>query len=329
MAPSRLTLFALLTAWANLLHQLSYPAWILGGEPLGWLLFIFSVWLALIPSLFPAFLGLLILRVAYTVDWIPMIRGHLFLEGVFSVGVVLCLALQLVRLRRIRNFSREQQESLFESFAPFLRITTLVVYAAVTLSKLNVDFIDPQNSAAVQLLLWTADEHPFIPVSAFSYQVAMWGTLIIEGGIPILLCFRRTRWLGLVIGLLFHALLGLMPLKIASFSLTMNLLLFCWIPEGSEKRIYSRFCRLAERLRLRPRQLFLLASFIAGCTGMAYAARNGFGMQMNAVDLGLGIWWWQTAAMFVAVLAIRGSEGRPARQLMILRPRHSGSTSAS
>ena len=74
-------------------------------------------------------------------------------------------------------------------------------------------------------------------------------------------------------------------------------------------------------MRLRPQQLFLLASFIAGCTGMAYAARHGVGMQMNAVDLGLGMWWWQTAAMLVALLAIRGSEGRPARQLMTLRPR--------
>ena len=54
---------------------------------------------------------------------------------------------------------------------------------------------------------------------------------------------------------------------------------------------------------------------------MAYAARYGFGMHMNAVDLGLGMWWWQTAAMFAALLAIRGVEGRPAGQLMVLRPK--------
>jgi hypothetical protein len=54
---------------------------------------------------------------------------------------------------------------------------------------------------------------------------------------------------------------------------------------------------------------------------MAFAARHGFGMQMNAVDLGLGMWWWQTLAMLIALLAIRGCVGRPAGKLMSLRPR--------
>lgn len=319
--PSRLTFYALLTAWANLLHQLSYPSWILGGEPLGWLLFLVSLAGAVRPSCFPVFVAVLVLRAAYTAAWIPMLRGHIFLEGVFTVGILLGLGFGLARLGKVRGFTREEEESLFESFAPFLRITCLVVYAAVTLSKLNVDFLDPEQSAAVQLLLWAARDHPFVPTSLFAREVSIWGTLAIEAGIPILLCFRRTRWLGLVTGLLFHALLGFLPLKIASFSLTMNLLLFAWLPAGSERVIHRRFCEFAARLRLSPTQLFLGASFVAGCTGMAYAARNGIGMQMAAVDLGLGMWWWQTAAMLAALIMIRHSEGRPATELLALRPR--------
>ena len=302
---SRLTLFSWLTAWANLLHQLSYPEWIKGLHSIGWLLFVFSLAGLVRPSSFLIFCSLMVFRVLYTVSWIPMIRGHLFLEGLFTVGILILITIALFRLGRHRPANLEEEEELFESFAPMLRATTLVVYGAVTLSKLNVEFLDLEKSAAVQLLHWTQAQHTFLPRGPWTWQLSIWGTLAIECAIPVLLCWRRTRWLGLVLGLIFHTLLGLLPLKIASFSATMMLLLFTWLPRGSPAVIHQAMERCARSLRLAPERLLLLATCLAFATGFAFAFRHGTRADPHAIDLGLGLWSWQTAAAAGALWALR------------------------
>jgi hypothetical protein len=316
IASSRLTLFSLLAAWANLLHQLSFPSWIKDFQPIGWLLFFVSLAGVIRPSSLRIFATLMVLRVIYTLYWIPMIRGHLFLEGVLTAGILTGLSLGLWKLRHQRPFTSEKQEELFESFAPFLRVTGLIVYAAVTLSKLNTDFINPEKSAAVQLLLWAHQQHPIIPTDLWALQTAIWGTLIFEAGIPILLLFRKTRWLGIIIGLLFHTLLGFLPLKIASFTLVMCILLFSWMPRESPALIRNTFQGIIKATRISAPLFTLLIYFAAGTTGLLYAARNGISFDMHILDLGLGIWWWQTAIMLIALWAIRKAPHAKASQLM-------------
>lgn len=317
--PSRLTLFSLLFAWANILHQLSYPEWIKELHMIGWLVFLASVALALHPSSIILFVATLLLRFIYTVYWTPMIRGHLFLEGLFTLGIIIAFIPSLLRLRKTRFFSVDEEESLYESFAPLLCFTCLVTYGAVTISKLNSEFLDPQKSAAVQLLFWSAEWYSFIPTGKWAQQISIWGTLVFEGGIPILLCFRRTRWLGLACALFFHTLLGFLPLRISSFTLTMCLLLFAWVPKESAARIHQLFLDCARALRITPFQFAMTLSLAAGGTGLLYAARNGINLDMHALDLGMGIWWWQTVIMFAALWAIRGLQHRSALQLLDIR----------
>ncbi|MGK0238042.1 MAG: hypothetical protein ACI92G_001506 [Candidatus Pelagisphaera sp.] len=317
--PSRLTLFALLFAWANIIHQLSYPEWIKGVHIIGWLLFLFSSALAIRPSLFPLFLATLILRVAYTLNWMPMIRGHLFIEGLFTLGILIAFALKFRALEKFHGFDITQQNSLFERIAPFLRVTSIIVYLAVTISKLNTEFILPEKSAAVQLLLWTSEKHSFVPNGPWAQQVSIWGTLLFEGGIPILLLFPRTRWLGLFVGLLFHSLLGFLPLRICSFTLTMCLLLFAWFPTESPRLIHSIYLRVSKAFNLPPFSFALLFYAVAGATGLLYAARNGISTDMRTLDLGIGIWWWLTIAMLVALWGIRDIPGEALGKMIHIR----------
>jgi hypothetical protein len=317
MQPSRLTLFSLLTAWANLLHQLSYPEWIKGLHSIGWLLFLFSLAGIARPSSFRIFVTLMVLRVVYTAYWIPMIRGHLFLEGLFTCGILAIFASELWKRRRFAPASTVEEDLLFESIAPLLRIGTLVVYGAVTLSKLNVDFLDPQQSAAVRLLLWWGQTNGLTPTSPWFQQVSIWGTLAFEGGIPVLLCFRKTRWLGLFLAVVFHTLMGLIPLKIASFTLTMYLLLFAWLPRDSAALIHQRFLEFCRMLKIAPAKLVQLVSAMAVLTGLLYAGRKGFGPDMHALDLGLGIWWWQTVVVALALVWVYPANAE--RTLPLLR----------
>jgi hypothetical protein len=99
----------------------------------------------------------------------------------------------------------------------------------------------------------------------------------------------------------------------------MCLLLFAWMPSDSPRLIEAQFGRFARALRLRPRQLGWLLSGLAVLTGLAYAGREGFGPDMAALDLGLGIWWWQTGLMFAALWSVRRADYGPA--IPLLRPR--------
>jgi hypothetical protein len=302
---TRLTVFAMLFGWANVLHQLSYPEWIRGFHVIGWLLFISSVALSARPTSMVLFIATLTLRIIYTIHWTPMIRGHLFLEGLFTVGILLALTVALFQRKKTSGFDSAEQEQLFESFAPFLRLTSLVVYAAVTISKLNIDFIDHQKSAAVQLLFWTAEKYPWVPNGSWVQQISIWGTLVFEASIPILICFRRTRWLGVVIGLFFHTLLAFLPLRISSFTLTMCLLLYVWLPANSAATMERAFRRISAKAGLAPGMFIVLLAAAAGTTGMLFAARRGFNLDMRSLDLGMGIWWWQTVIMFAALWSVR------------------------
>ena len=316
---SRLTLFALLFAWANILHQLSYPEWVKAPHLIGWLLFFSSASLALWPSSIKLFLSTLILRVAFTLDWMPMIREHLFLEGLFSVGILIALFHRPRDLRRDRWSDPDKQEELFESFAPFLRVTTLIVYAAVTICKLNSEFLDPRESESANLLIWTAQSFPFIPTANWAREASIWATLLFEGGIPILLLFRKTRWLGVLVGIIFHSMLGFLPLKIWSFTSTMILLLFTWLPPRSASAIGSTFHRWCQATKLSPFAIAIAFYAVAGTSGLAYAARNGLNWDMQTVDLGMVIWWWQSLAILAALWAVHGLTPQRTATLFQLR----------
>jgi len=316
-APSRLTVFALLFAWANLLHQLSFRDWIPELQPLGWIVFLASAALCLTPSSLPLLVALLGARIAYTAAWIPMIRGHLFFEGLIALGVALAMAIHGARRGRWRGLDRGEREALFDSFAPFLRWCCLVIYGAATLSKLNHQFVDPQTSAAVQFLYWTAEAHPWIPTDPWARELAIWGTLAVEGGVPLLLCFRRTRWIALVAALAFHTILGLTPLRIASFSLTMFLVLFAWTPKEAPRLWFERFHALVRASRVSPQAFVALLGGAMVATGCVYALVGaGRDIGRYPLFLGLGIWWWQSLIAAAALWAIRSLRGEATAALL-------------
>ena len=49
---------------------------------------------------------------------------------------------------------------------------------------------------------------PFLPDTLWARAIALWATVTVEAALPVLLTFRRTRWMGIVLGLSFHFLLG-------------------------------------------------------------------------------------------------------------------------
>ncbi len=96
----------------------------------------------------------------------------------------------------------------YARIAPFVQAQIVVVYFFATFHKINVSYFDPSLSCAADHLLKLAAKVAVVPTGDWAKYVSMYGVLLIEGGLPILLLIRRTRYATIVGGTIFHLALG-------------------------------------------------------------------------------------------------------------------------
>ena len=138
-----------------------------------------------------------------------------------------------------------------------LRWILVVVYFFAALAKINSDYFNPEISCAWIFSSETLKLHG-MQASSGSILTALLSVLV-EALLPIVLVCSRTRWLGVVVGVIFHIGLSLHFLKyFGNFSAAMFVLLVSWLPEESCKFLYQE---LTERWT-RTKRLWI-ASIIA------------------------------------------------------------------
>ncbi len=110
-----------------------------------------------------------------------------------------------------------------------MRASVVAMYVWAVVQKLNRDYFDPEISCAAQLHTEIASYFGgLVPTAPWALAAAAPGSLAFELGIPLLLCFRRTRYAGFAAAVFFHLWLSIHPAAgIYSFtSLILALLLF-------------------------------------------------------------------------------------------------------
>jgi hypothetical protein len=139
--------------------------------------------------------------------------------------------------------------ALYRSFAPALRVSVILLYVFATIAKINTAFLDPTQSCGAHhytvlrghlasVGIWLPGGQPF-------NVAAIAATLLIEGGIPALLAFTRTRPLGVLVALVFHYLLGLNPFY--DFSSMIYALLVLFTPDHFSAVVEQTWLRSALR----------------------------------------------------------------------------------
>jgi hypothetical protein len=121
----------------------------------------------------------------------------------------------------------------------------LATYALAFLHKLNAEYVDPRRSWAAQFagfLCWDRGIRSANLVHA-AERAAIYGTLVAEAAIPVLLVLPPVRPAGFAVALAFHFALAL--LGIVNFSAVMYAGLLAFVPAGS----------LDELTRLVPREV--------------------------------------------------------------------------
>lgn len=85
-----------------------------------------------------------------------------------------------------------------------VRFQLAIVYAFGAIAKLNVDWLrgEPMFTALLRGDLVVPFTESLAPATV-ALAIA-WGGLLVDAGLPVLLCFRRTRWLGFAIAVAFH-----------------------------------------------------------------------------------------------------------------------------
>ncbi|MFY8053229.1 MAG: hypothetical protein ACOVP2_11475 [Armatimonadaceae bacterium] len=188
------------------------------------------------PITFALFLGTDIYAVSSRMGLIPNHILFSLLMNVVMLGV-LCAA----HLRGMRTVGDDTRAYWITTVAPLMRMSVAILYFFTVFHKINRAYFNPDVSCASSMLHEIGALYAIIPNSIVADNLAIYGTLVMEGLIPILMFIPRTRLAGGVLALGFHAILSLHPHPgIYSFTATIVSLLSWFIPSGFFVNIQPR-----------------------------------------------------------------------------------------
>ena len=154
------------------------------------------------PSL-TSFIVLITLQIFDAAFRMPFTTNHWIFTAFVNVTMLHVLLFLILRTRTLTV----KPDIFYKTIAPVIRIEVIILYFFTVFHKLNAGFFTPDTSCATYLLQAQQIDH-IIPLSRNIYEINAYFTLIVEICIPLLLCFRRTVNLGVIVGLFFHCVLS-------------------------------------------------------------------------------------------------------------------------
>jgi len=252
----------------------------------------------------------------------PVLGNHWLLVG--FVDLVILMAVATAAIRRRGDEPAELASRVF----PAARLCLLAFYLFASFAKLNAAFFTRSTSCAV---FYFGESTDSVGLRALQLGGAAWlqwavilGTAAVELSIPFLLIMRRTRHLGVVVGLVFHGVLAVdHQHEFFDFSAVLAALFVLFLPPSAGEWVAERVGSLRARLALADERLPLAvhAGVVAVATGIGLVVATDMVRARTALDLG---WWpWQlySIACIVAVLRYL-AQRRPTPVRGALRPHH-------
>jgi hypothetical protein len=228
---SGFTLFATTWALAGVFHLLSFVDWrwqtVRGG-----LLTAAILWFLLRPSSWQRFAALIL------TDWIvvpfafPAQPNHIFFAWIVNATLLSALVVAL------RNHGDEDIAVVWHrTFAPWVRRELFVLYAFAIIHKLNASYFNLAASCGSTMYQAVVARTRLLPSGTWADYCAIYGTLLFEATIPLLLLRKNSRTAGVIAGMLFHGFLALDPYPgLFSFSATMTALFtVLFLPRSPER----------------------------------------------------------------------------------------------
>lgn len=308
-------LWALAAIWHLLGNPLTAPGWAQG------LLAIGAGAVLLRPGA-PMALALLAVGGLVTMwEEAPLLGNHWLLAAFVDLAILMAVATGVVRRRP------HERVDLANRLLPVARLCLLGFYAFAAFAKLNSAFFDRSVSCATFYFKESTDSIGLTGLqlggAAWLEELIIFATAATELSIPLLLVLRRTRRIGVVVGLGFHALLAIDHAhQFFDFSSVLYALFILFLPPLAGTWVGERMGSIRARLALRgsrlPERVHLVLAGAPALVGLLVAA-DAFTV-MEALDVG---WWpWQLFAVLVVVTTVNFLRQDRAPAAVRIAPHH-------
>jgi hypothetical protein len=308
-------MWALAAVWHLLGNPVNAPAWAQA-------LLAAAVGLVLLRPGAPVALGLLALAgIVSTWEEAPFVGNHWVLAGFVNLAILLAVVTGAIR-RRLHD-----RLDLADRLFPVARLCLLGFYSFAAFAKLNTDFFDRSVSCAT---FYFAESTDSLGLSRLRLGGAAWleyavivGTVVIELSVPILLVRQRTRRVGVVVALVFHAVLALdRSHQFFDFSSLLAALFVLFLPPMAGTWVAERVGSIRARLALRGERLPARVHLVL--VGVPTATAFLVAVDALTIDLAWDVgWWpWQAYALLVIVTTVRFLRQERRSATVRLTPHH-------
>lgn len=278
----RLAIFSHLWGIAGLTES---ARWMWTGTAWSWLLLPASMALFAWPRSLTCLVVWALSQVAFHAFAPHVPWNHGLFIALMNVAILASVAGAHLRARR--EGVPISREAIVDQFAPALRLSLILLYGFACLHKLNWDYFNPESSCAGQVLTWLNTKYRILPTGQWMTTIGIWSSLVIEGTVPVLLCFRQTVRCGLLLGFAFHLVLSQFG-GLYGFAAAMYAVYYLFLPAGFTDDVGDRLAQVRSRLRLDR------ASTLAGPAVAVSILASGLLLHQirGSSALGVGLWWW-------------------------------------
>lgn len=223
----RLTYFTFFWTLAGLMEQVQHnQSWFfMPADPI----FIASIIFALcFPNTLTALVFFVSASLAHVfLDWVQE-ASDLTFEFIINFFILTVIGSTFI----YRKTWRLESKDIYLRIAPLLRIFLIIFYFFSFFAKLNKDFLNPHVSCAVWAMELFFNQWFGIHQMPWLIPIDIWGTLVTEFSIPVMLMFKKTRNTAIIIGVCFHWFMGMM-VRIEVYSTLFLIMYFVFLSDES------------------------------------------------------------------------------------------------
>ena len=181
------------------------------------------------PSSVYRFIVFLIFLIIDILLSLPIAPNHTVFEMLIAFTVVTCFVIGKIKYKTDFN-----TKNFYQLFAPVLRLQVLILYFWAVVHKFNKGFFDKYISCATVQIFNIKQTLTILPAPEWFISINPYFTILIEGSIPILLLIPKTRLFGVMVGVLFHFVLGF---RYTGFTIMIYSLFALFIAESNYEKL--------------------------------------------------------------------------------------------
>ena len=240
-----------------------------------------AIFLIAKPSSLIRLLVFMLLQLYHVYSSMPSVSNHWLLTALVNLTILHALVYLIIKRK---TFYIDKVEFL-ETFAPLVKIELIILYFYAVFHKLNSGFFDTSGSCAVEFILQQNGYYNFMSSAKSLLTLNIYFTLLVETLIPVLICIRKTRYWGILLGLLFHCAIAYNPINgFYDFSSFVFAIYFLFTGTSFSDKISSIFRNFKSRkshfkdklLQFNLVNLAIFAVILAGSVAAIYIANKEF-----------------------------------------------------